>query len=911
MKTFLKLASILVTFISAQPQALALDGDNLLTTAVRLRLQSIAPVVLDPDIIDLKLLSTPVAINATTRSAAISELKGELEPRGLTTTDQGGVVWITKREAERDLSRQIALIINTPNYRQLANLLATESRSHPDPRLQRLFEMANYMAEQSTLPAKTKAFIDSKSKEIKNLQFMQRTALSGSSLSAPDPARAAALERDIDRRREEVLQYFNKLKDYLLSTVFNSADPKSAPPSVYAADGVIPAILFNRIALDAERYYAASLEDLLRALPDLGFTSVDTSSLRARLGEIEKEKILSDAQVARYLDLLGKAGLLGNSARQPEGRKALLGVEAANQLYNLFEDRREAVRLAIGANIMEQFEKLARSVKQKEPSFLGRNDTRELFLAGSREIDEVAKAFGKYPRGVQAYSPTSSRRIGAVTGLVVARGLGQASTFSIQIEPKDTSRVSEERSVSNILADKERLVSINTTADLSMLDGYLLGKGGSLATSDSAAFGEGGTIGSIGEALDLVKNDYDPSLYNSRIVVGFDQNFEIFYAGDSAGVAIAMAALSRLRSKPVDNRIMVTGAVRQFGDVRPVGGIYEKGVAALEAGALALLMPVSNLGAMLSLPTEKIISVNVISLNRFEEAAALAGLNIGEKSSSILEAVCLHNFGVMAAMAGKYAEALTFVEKAAALSPNHISAQVLKSVLRAGSVMPASGGPIVQLLEQASAFGNLASTNPIAISEGSTTGVTDHQGSVLGAIIPDFTVTGASGNEAFEALNNKARAAFGQPANITIRSKNDYFTTKFINLSIKNKTVSEILQQICDLCDAKFQQKGSAIVVDSILAPVVAELSSIVIPDFTVQDKSAPESFKYLADKAAEVSGKPVNIVLDSKNNVFRTLSINLSLQRKTFKEILDQLCLICDATVEQRGDAFIVTTPN
>ena len=444
-----------------------------------------------------------------------------------------------------------------------------------------------------------------------------------------------------------------------------------------------------------------------------------------------------------------------------------------------------------------------------------------------------------------------------------------------------------------------------------MLDGYLLGKGGAVATTDSALLGEGGMIGSVGEALELVKNEYDPSLFNSRIVLGFDQNFKILYAGDSAGVAIALATLSRLRSKPVDSRIMVTGAVRQFGDVRPVGGIYEKGIAALDAGALALLMPLSNLGDVLSLPTEQIVSRNVISLKRFDEAAALAGLNVGDDSRPILEAVCLHNFAVMAAMAGKYSEALALIDKAVSANPNHISAQVLKSILRAASVKPAPAEFVETLLEKSSAFATLLSTNPLAISERSTATATAQPGAIMGALIPDFTISGASGDEAFEALNSKARAAFGQPANITIRSKNEYFTTKFINLSIKNKTVSEILQQVCDLCDAKFEQKGSAIVVDSIRPSVAGELSAIVIPDFTVQEMSAQEAFKHLADKASEISGKPVNVVIDSKSNLFRTLSINLSLQRRTFKEILDQLCLICDATAEQRGDAFVVTTPN
>ena len=181
------------------------------------------------------------------------------------------------------------------------------------------------------------------------------------------------------------------------------------------------------------------------------------------------------------------------------------------------------------------------------------------------------------------------------------------------------------------------------------------------------------------------------------------------------------------------------------------------------------------------------MSCNVISLGRFDEAAALAGLNFGDDSRPILEAVCLHNFAVMAAMAGKYSEALVLIDKAVATNPNHISAQVLRTILRAAAVKPAPSESVAKLFDQSSAFANLLSTNPVAISQGSTASATTQPGAIMGALIPDFTISGASGDEAFDALNNKARAAFGQPANITIRSKNEYFTTKFINLSIKNK----------------------------------------------------------------------------------------------------------------------------
>lgn len=65
--------------------------------------------------------------------------------------------------------------------------------------------------------------------------------------------------------------------------------------------------------------------------------------------------------------------------------------------------------------------------------------------------------------------------------------------------------------------------------------------------------------------------------------------------GPSAGVAMAVAAVSALTGKPVDGSCAITGEIGVQGQVRPVGGVPEKGEAAIRAGLLRVFIPRENM----------------------------------------------------------------------------------------------------------------------------------------------------------------------------------------------------------------------------------------------------------------------------------------------------------------------------
>ena len=64
--------------------------------------------------------------------------------------------------------------------------------------------------------------------------------------------------------------------------------------------------------------------------------------------------------------------------------------------------------------------------------------------------------------------------------------------------------------------------------------------------------------------------------------------------GPSAGVAMAVAAVSALLGRPVDGATAVTGEISVRGDVKPVGGVPSKVEAAKRAGLGRVFVPVDN-----------------------------------------------------------------------------------------------------------------------------------------------------------------------------------------------------------------------------------------------------------------------------------------------------------------------------
>ena len=64
--------------------------------------------------------------------------------------------------------------------------------------------------------------------------------------------------------------------------------------------------------------------------------------------------------------------------------------------------------------------------------------------------------------------------------------------------------------------------------------------------------------------------------------------------GPSAGIAMATAIYSLLVGQPVRRDVAMTGEVTLRGKVLPIGGLPEKAVAAIRAGARELIIPREN-----------------------------------------------------------------------------------------------------------------------------------------------------------------------------------------------------------------------------------------------------------------------------------------------------------------------------
>ncbi len=105
--------------------------------------------------------------------------------------------------------------------------------------------------------------------------------------------------------------------------------------------------------------------------------------------------------------------------------------------------------------------------------------------------------------------------------------------------------------------------------------------------------------------------------------------------GPSAGVAMYLALVSLLRDRPLRHDVAMTGEVSLRGLVLPIGGVKEKVLAALRAGITNVMLPKRNQKDYEEVPAEARACLNVIWLERVEDAVAYA---ISEAAESELMA---------------------------------------------------------------------------------------------------------------------------------------------------------------------------------------------------------------------------------------------------------------------------------
>jgi len=94
--------------------------------------------------------------------------------------------------------------------------------------------------------------------------------------------------------------------------------------------------------------------------------------------------------------------------------------------------------------------------------------------------------------------------------------------------------------------------------------------------------------------------------------------------GPSAGVTMATAMLSAVRSEPVREDVAMTGEITLTGLVLPVGGIREKSLAARRYGIKTFILPERNTPDLEELPPEVRRDMQFVPVQTLEEVLRIA-----------------------------------------------------------------------------------------------------------------------------------------------------------------------------------------------------------------------------------------------------------------------------------------------
>jgi len=160
--------------------------------------------------------------------------------------------------------------------------------------------------------------------------------------------------------------------------------------------------------------------------------------------------------------------------------------------------------------------------------------------------------------------------------------------------------------------------------------------GGDLLEIEALKFQGSGKVQITGSLGDVMKESVQASLSFVRSVaktlkIDYKQfnkfDFHIHVPegaipkdGPSAGVAISVCLASILANKKIDRLVAMTGEITLSGKVLEIGGLKEKLLAALRGGIKKVLIPQSNIKDLQEMPKEVLDNLEIIPINRIEEA---------------------------------------------------------------------------------------------------------------------------------------------------------------------------------------------------------------------------------------------------------------------------------------------------
>lgn len=307
--------------------------------------------------------------------------------------------------------------------------------------------------------------------------------------------------------------------------------------------------------------------------------------------------------------------LIGATTRSPEDMPAALRSRCVELFFSSL-GQAELERIAFDAAKRIGFDIGAEAIREcAQYSAGGRDAVNMIQLAAGAAAEEARGVITKEDILWVARTCHHARRIystirkegavGVCAGLAVT---GSGSGVSIEIEctarrvAKGTGRL--------------RLLGMVEEEEIELRGRKLRRKGTALASAQNAAL-------SFINRFGLDMSDYD---------VSFSVPGGVPMDGPSAGIALCVALMSAITGKAPVSALAMTGEITPRGEVRPVGGVREKLLAGIEAGAETLIIPKANWESSFSaleatiLTAEDITEVMRISFGLGAEEAWIDGV---------------------------------------------------------------------------------------------------------------------------------------------------------------------------------------------------------------------------------------------------------------------------------------------
>jgi hypothetical protein len=323
------------------------------------------------------------------------------------------------------------------------------------------------------------------------------------------------------------------------------------------------------------------------------------------------------------------------------------------------------------------------------------NQNFDLPLGCTKEIySKAVSVSSPTPTGTFQISTKHSGRVGAIDGLAVraSDGSGVVSPKSIQLLPKSETAIPSPSKDESNNSPLGRLSKLGQNLTPDSPGEQIEVHGGDIRLDISL-------IASVKDSLRFVTQMKCPELLSKhRISVVFDSTSNVAHGGDSAGAAFALAAISAYQKIVPSPDVCVTGAIRPYGDISPVGGIYPKTAAAISAGYKIVLIPEANAGEIQVFDFESMGPIQVIVGKSLDDYMDVVFPTLGKHAGEVEWAKRAYSVAYVLYKRSAYSEAKSVLKSISTAFPRHLSAKMLLSRLELAGIVAGDPGIAIQEL---------------------------------------------------------------------------------------------------------------------------------------------------------------------------------------------------------------------